>query len=71
MLNFHRERRYPMKKHLKALVFFTVSKQIPIVYSADRGRAENSVVRVTDRARNDLNVLKGCKTQIKPKPKLH
>ena len=24
----------------KALVFFAVSKQIPIVYSADRGRAE-------------------------------
>ena len=30
----------PVKKHLKALVFFTVSKKIPIVYSADRGRAE-------------------------------
>ena len=29
-----------MKKHLKALVFFAVSKQIPIVYSADRGQAE-------------------------------
>ena len=29
-----------MKKHSKALVFFAVSKQIPIVYSADRGRAE-------------------------------
>ena len=26
--------------HSKALVFFAVSKQIPIVYSADRGRAE-------------------------------
>ena len=30
-----------MKKHSKALVFLAVSKQIPIVYSADRGRAEN------------------------------
>ena len=30
-----------MKKHSKAFVFFAVSKQIPIVYSADRGRAEN------------------------------
>ena len=30
-----------MKKHSNALVFFAVSKQIPIVYSADRGRAEN------------------------------
>ena len=29
-----------MKKHSKALVFFAVSKQILIVYSADRGRAE-------------------------------
>ena len=33
-----------MKKHSKALVFFAVSKQIPIVYSADRGRAEINVV---------------------------
>ena len=40
MLNFHRERWNPKKKHSKALVFFAVSKQIPIVYSADRGRAE-------------------------------
>ena len=31
-----------MKKHSKALVFFAVSKQIPIVYSADRGRAEKN-----------------------------
>ena len=29
-----------MKSHSKALVFFAVSKQIPVVYSADRGRAE-------------------------------
>ena len=29
-----------MKKHSKALVFFALSKQIPIVYSVDRGRAE-------------------------------
>ena len=29
-----------MKKHSKALVFFAVSKQIPVVYSTDRGRAE-------------------------------
>ena len=42
MLNFHRECWNPVKKHSKALVFFAVSKQIPIVYSADRGRAENS-----------------------------
>ena len=40
MLNFHRERWNPAKKHSKALVFFAVSKQIHIVYSADRGRAE-------------------------------
>ena len=40
MLNFHRESWNPVKKHSKALVFFAVSKQIPIVYSADRGRAE-------------------------------
>ena len=29
-----------MKSHSKALVFFAVSKQIPVVYSADCGRAE-------------------------------
>ena len=40
MLNFHTESWNPVKKHSKALVFFAVSKQIPIVYSADRGRAE-------------------------------
>ena len=40
MLNFHRECWSPVKKHSKAFVFFAVSKQIPIVYSADRGRAE-------------------------------
>ena len=32
MLNFHRESWNPVKKHSKALVFFEVSKQIPIVY---------------------------------------
>ena len=36
-----------MKKHSNALVFFAVSKQIPIVYSADRGRAE--IMRAEDR----------------------
>ena len=40
MLNFHRECWNPVKKHSKALVFVAVLKQIPIVYSADRGRAE-------------------------------
>ena len=40
VLNFHRECWNPVKKHSKALVFFAVSKQIPIIYSADRGRAE-------------------------------
>ena len=40
MLNFHRECWNPVKKYSKALVFFAVSKQIPIVYSADRDRAE-------------------------------
>ena len=29
-----------MKKRSKALVFFAVSNQIPIVYSADGGRAK-------------------------------
>ena len=32
MLNFHRESWNPVKKHSKALVFFVVSKQIPIIY---------------------------------------
>ena len=45
MLNVHRERLNPVKNHSKALVFFAVSKQIPIVYSADRGRAEN-IIRI-------------------------
>ena len=40
MQKFHRECWDPVKSHSKALVFFAVSKQIPIVYSADRGRAE-------------------------------
>ena len=40
MLNFHRECWNPVKKHSKALVFFAVSMQIPIVYLADRGRAD-------------------------------
>ena len=43
MLNFHRECWNPVKKHSKALVFFAVSKQIPIVHSADRGRAEITI----------------------------
>ena len=51
MLNFHRERWNPVKKHLKALVFFEVSKQIPIVYSADRGRAETRIGLI------DLNIF--------------
>ena len=42
MLNFHRECGNPAKKHSKALVFFAVSKQIPIVYSADHGRAKKN-----------------------------
>ena len=40
MLNFHRECWNLVKKHSRALVLFAVSKQIPIVYSADRGRSE-------------------------------
>ena len=32
-----------MKKHSKALVFFAVSEQIPIVYSADRGSSGNKI----------------------------
>ena len=48
MLNFHRERWNPVKKHSKALGFFAVSKQIPIAYSADRGRAEKKIFIPTD-----------------------
>ena len=44
MLNFHRKCWNPVKKHSKASVFFAVSKQIPIVYSADRGRAEKKML---------------------------
>ena len=33
------------EEHSKALVFFAVSKQIPIVYSADRGRAEKKTIQ--------------------------
>ena len=47
MLNVHRERSNPVKKHSKVLVFFAVSKQIPIVYSADRGRAEITTTSFT------------------------
>ena len=31
-----------MKSHSKAFVFFALSKQIPVVYLADRGRAETN-----------------------------
>ena len=41
MLNFHKECWNPGKKHSKALVFFAVSKQISILYSADCGRGRN------------------------------
>ena len=43
MLNFHRECWNPVKKHSKALVFFAVSKQIPMVYSADSGRSKINI----------------------------
>ena len=33
-----------MKSHSKALVFFAVAKQFPVVYSAGRGRAEKSLL---------------------------
>ena len=49
VLNFHREFWNPVKKNSEALVFFAVSKQIPIVYSADRGRAEINIKDVTVR----------------------
>ena len=55
MLNFHRERWNPVKKHSKALVFFAVSKQIPIVYSADRGRAEIREQRVNVHHQRSVN----------------
>ena len=54
MLNFHGERLNPVKKHSKALVFFAVSKQIPIVYSADRGRAEIS--KLVNNCSTSINV---------------
>ena len=49
-----------MKKYSKALGFFVVSKQIPIVYSADRGRAE--IIGVF--------MLKYTPTMNKPSPKV-
>ena len=40
VLDFYRECWNPVKSHSKALVFFAVSKQIPVVYSTNRGPAE-------------------------------
>ena len=56
MLNFHMECWNLVKKYSKALVFFAVSKQIPIVYSADRGRAE-IIYRKTRARETDPNEL--------------
>ena len=39
VLKFHRECWDAVKSYSKALVAFAVSKQIPVVYSADRGWA--------------------------------
>ena len=49
MLNFQREYWNPVKKHSKALVFFAVSKQIPIVYSADRGSGREYIFNKLNR----------------------
>ena len=46
MLKFHTECWNPEKSHSKASVFFAVSKQIPVVYSAVRGRAEIKHVKI-------------------------
>ena len=54
MLTFHRECWNPVKKHSNALVFFAVSKQIPIVYSANRGRAEKFKLKRVDHHRHPL-----------------
>ena len=54
-----------MKNHSKALVFFAVSKQISVVYSADRGRAETTYIFLPDiyyppkQARAKLHVRSG------------
>ena len=47
VLNFHKERWNPVKKHSKSWVVIAVSKQIPIVYSADHGRAEMTILHET------------------------
>ena len=59
-----------MKKHSKALVFFAVSKKIPIVYSADRGRAgktkHTEMVHTFEPRHDKTNkvVVRPAKTQI-------
>ena len=45
-----------MNCHSKAFVFFAVSKQIPVVYSADRGRAETNVVVIKTDRRDEFAV---------------
>ena len=53
-----------MKKHSKALVFFVISKQIPIVYSADRGRAEKTISRYHNTVLVDGNKGLYCSSKI-------
>ena len=64
MLNFHRECWNPIKKHSMALVFFAVSKQIPIVYSADRGRTEK-IKHVVPVMWVEIGLLTIDKTKVK------
>ena len=46
-----------MKKHSKGLMFFAVSKQIPVVYSADRGRAEIIDIQLISLIRQRKNTI--------------
>ena len=54
MLNFHREPWNPVKKHSKALVFFAVSKRIPVVYSASPNHCSRHLGKI-----NGLNSTYG------------
>ena len=50
-----------MKKHSKALVIFAVSKQIPIVYSADRRQAEIMLLLYSTGSKKNLYLANPAK----------
>ena len=55
-----------MKSHSKALVFFAVSKQIPVVYPADRDRAEINWADSWEKGPKSLAIWDPSNTHVQP-----